>query len=91
MCGGPGGSLCKKPAGEPGEVSSILRLEHVHSAVRSLPLCTVACAHLEKGNFPIAHSEAVHGSAVTGVTFFGCQAEILWSQLRCRCEGYGVF
>lgn len=26
MCGGPGGSLCKKPAGEPGEVSSILQI-----------------------------------------------------------------
>lgn len=65
--------------------------EHVHSAVWSLPLCTVACTHHEKGNFPRTHSEAVHGSAVTGVTFFGCQAEILWSQLRCWCEGCGVF
>lgn len=44
-------------------------LGHVHSAARSLPLCTVACAHHEKGNFPRAHSEAVHGSAVTAWPF----------------------
>lgn len=89
MCGGAGGSVCKKPAGEQGKVSSILQtpgstsstatiqadrvisncLAHVHSAIQSLPLCIVTCAHHEKWYFPRACSEAVHGSAVTGVTF----------------------